>query len=125
MAWTAGDSTTGDTVALRPRVRTISGVVRPGKRTKLLTKTLLPGEIALIDHKDIDRVSGEELVRKGVSCVINVAESSTGDYPNTGPTIIATAGVHLVDAHDDQLFELLSDGDEITVRGGEILKNGE
>ena len=46
-------------------------------------------EIALIDHKDIDRVSGEELVRKGVSCVINVAESSTGDYPNTGPTLIA------------------------------------
>jgi uncharacterized membrane-anchored protein len=99
-------------------------VVRPGRRTKLLTKTLQPGQIALIDHKDIDRVSGEELVRKGVSCVINVADSSTGDYPNTGPSIIAEAGVHLVDAVGSELFEQLSDGQEITVRGGEIVHDG-
>lgn len=99
----------------------VHGRVRPGRRTKLLTKTLRPGEIALIDHKDIDRVSGEELVRKGVSCVINVAQSSTGEYPNTGPSIIAGAGVHLVDAVDAELFDQLKDGDEIVVRGGEIL----
>jgi uncharacterized membrane-anchored protein len=120
MAWPAGES-----VAVEPRSHTVTGVVRPGKRTKLLTKTLLPGQIALIDHKDIDRVSGEELVRKGVSCVINVAESSTGDYPNTGPTLIAAAGVHLVDVFDQSLFDALQDGDTITVRGGEILKNGD
>ena len=99
----------------------VHGRVRPGRRTKVLTKTLRPGEIALIDHKDIDRVSGEELVRKGVSCVINVAQSSTGEYPNTGPSIIAGAGVHLVDAVDAELFDQLKDGDEIVVRGGEIL----
>jgi uncharacterized membrane-anchored protein len=111
-------------VAAAPRATVVTGVVRPGKRTKLLTKTLQPGQIALIDHKDIDRVSGEELVRKGVSCVINVAESSTGDYPNTGPSIIAGAGVHLVDLVGSDLFEQLSDGDQITVRGGEILHDG-
>lgn len=109
-------------VAAAPRGAVVHGVVRPGKRTKLLTKTLQPGQIALIDHKDIDRVSGEELVRKGVSCVINVAESSTGDYPNTGPSIIAEAGVHLVDAVGTDLFDQLKDGEEITVRGGEILR---
>src|SRR6476659_2263556 len=97
--------TAREKVAAAPRATVVNGTVRPGKRTKLLTKTLKPGEIALIDHKDIDRVSGEELVRKGVSCVINVAESSTGDYPNTGPTIIAGAGVHLVDVVDSDLFE--------------------
>lgn len=116
--------TARENVAAAPRATVVSGVVRPGKRTKLLTKTLKPGEIALIDHKDIDRVSGEELVRKGVSCVINVAESSTGDYPNTGPTIIAGAGVHLVDAVDSDLFEQVKDGDQIIVRGGEILRDG-
>lgn len=105
---------------------TVTGVVRPGKRTKLLTKTLQPGQIALIDHRDIDRVSGEELVRKGVSCVINVAESSTGDYPNTGPSIIAEAGVHLVDVvgTDVDLFAELRDGQQITVRGAEIACDG-
>lgn len=102
-------------------VRELTGVIRPGKRTKLLTKTLRPGEIALIDHKDIDRVSGEELVRKKVSCVINVAESSTGDYPNTGPSIIADAGILLIDAVGSDIFETVKDGQTVEVRGGEIL----
>lgn len=104
---------------------TISGTVRPNRRTKLLTKSLRPGQIALIDHKDIDRVSGEELVRKGVRCVINAAESSTGEYPNVGPTLIVEAGVHLIDTPDRDLFELLKDGEEITVRGGEIIRRGD
>ena len=115
----------GENVALATRTRTIEGTVRPNRRTKLLTKTLQPGQIALIDHKDIDRVSGEELVRKGVSCVINTQASTTGDYPNVGPNLIVQAGVHLVDMPDDKIFDQLSDGDQIAVRGGEILKNGE
>ncbi|MBK5230983.1 MAG: hypothetical protein JJE27_07415, partial [Thermoleophilia bacterium] len=118
--------TTSENLVTRQRRATpeIAGVVRRGKRTKLLTQRLAPGEIALIDHKDIDRISGEELVRRGVSCVINVAESSTGEYPNVGPSLIADAGVHLVDAVGEPLFDLLKDGDEIVVRGGEILKDG-
>jgi uncharacterized membrane-anchored protein len=118
--------TTSENLVTRQRRATpeIAGVVRRGKRTKLLTQRLAPGEIALIDHKDIDRISGEELVRRGVSCVINVAQSSTGEYPNVGPTLIAGAGVHLVDAVGEPLFDLLKDGDQIVVRGGEILKDG-
>lgn len=121
MAWTTGE----DVAQRQQRDAAISGAVRPGRRTKLLVKSLLPGQIALIDHKDIDRVSGEELVRRGVSCVINVACSSTGEYPNVGPNLIVEAGVHLVDALDEPLFDLVEDGDEITVRGGEILRHGE
>lgn len=116
---------TGETATLPPRAATVTGVARPNKRTKLLTKTLEPGQIAIIDHKDIDRVSGEELVRKGVAGVINVAESSTGDYPNTGPTLIVAAGVHLVDAVESELLDKIKDGETITVRGGEIMRDGE
>ncbi len=105
--------------------RSVTAAIRPGRRTKLLTKSLKPGEIALIDHKDIDRVSGEELVRKGVSCVINVAQSSSGDYPNTGPTIIAEAGVLLVDVEDADLFDRVRDGEVVTVRGGEVHRGTE
>src|SRR5256714_1898374 len=36
---------------------TVSGPVRSGRRTKVLVKSLQRGEIALIDHLDIDRVS--------------------------------------------------------------------
>lgn len=112
-----------DDVAAMPR-RSVTGTIRPGRRTKLLTKTLQAGQLALIDHKDIDRVSGEELVRKGVTCVINVADSSSGDYPNTGPQIITEAGVLLVDAPGSDLFDLVKDGEELTVRGGEVLRAG-
>lgn len=98
-----------------------TGPIRPGKRTKRLVKNLAPGDIALIDHRDIDRVSGEELARRGIRCVINTAPSSTGEYPNIGPRLLVEAGIHLVDAVDEPLFDELKNGEMVTVRGGEIL----
>lgn len=95
-----------------------------GRRTKLLVKDLRPGDIAVIDHKDIDRVSAEELIRIGCRCVINVGRSSTGEYPNTGPTLMAEAGIHLVDAVGAPLFDELKDGQAIAVLGGEVLSGG-
>jgi uncharacterized membrane-anchored protein len=104
--------------------RSIAGRARLGKRTKHLVKRLCPGEIAVIDHADLDRVSGEDLIACGISAVINQAPSSTGAYPNMGPLLLVQAGIHLVDEPDADLFEALSDGDAIEVRGGEILRNG-
>ena len=37
-----------------------AGPVRLGKRTKRLVKRIGPGDIAVIDHDAIDRVSGED-----------------------------------------------------------------
>jgi uncharacterized membrane-anchored protein len=101
------------------------GCARLGKRTKRLVKSLGPGDIAVIDHTDIDRVSGEDLVASGVRCVLNAAPSSTGRYPNIGPLVLAEAGVHLVDLPGRPLFDELSDGDVITVRAGMILRSGQ
>jgi uncharacterized membrane-anchored protein len=107
-----------------PEGRVVSGRARLGKRTKELVKRLAPGEIAVIDHRDIDRVSGEDLVAAGAAAVLNQATSSTGSYPNMGPVLIAQAGIHLVDEVDVDLFSALRDGDQIAVDGGEILRNG-
>src|SRR3954454_2276966 len=68
------------------------GRARVGKRTKLLVKRLKPGDIAVIDHEDIDRVAADDLVAKGVRCVLNASPSSSGRYPNPGPMILADAG---------------------------------
>jgi uncharacterized membrane-anchored protein len=100
------------------------GCARLGKRTKRLVTTLREGDIAVIDHEDIDRVSGEDLVASGVRCVLNVARSSTGRYPNVGPLVLAESGVHLVDLPAQRLFDELSDGERITVRGGAVLRDG-
>ena len=113
----------GDASA-EPEDRVVAGGARLGKRTKELVKRLRPGEIAVIDHADIDRVSGEDLVAAGVTAVINQSPSSTGTYPNMGPLLIVQAGIHLVDEVDANLFDALRDGDRLEVRGGEILRAG-
>ncbi len=101
----------------------LAGPVRPGRRTKLLVKHLVRGDIALIDHLDIDRVSAEELIAAGTVAVINCSASSSGTYPNLGPQLLVEAGVALVDLRDDALFDAVSDGDPLTIRferaGGE------
>ena len=66
-------------------------------------------------------MAAEDLVECGVKAVVNVASSTSSRYPNPGPLILARAGVQLVDAVDAPLFEELSDGDLVTVRGSTVL----
>jgi uncharacterized membrane-anchored protein len=102
----------------------VAGQVRLGRRTKHLVKRLEPGEIAVIAHRDLDRVSGEDLVACGVTAVVNTEPYSSGSYPNMGPLLLAQAGVHLVECLGTDLFEVLSDGDAVEFRGGEIRRAG-
>jgi uncharacterized membrane-anchored protein len=103
----------------------IQGTVRLGKKTKNLVKRLRTGEIAVIDHADLDRLAAEDLASSGVSAVVNVAPFSTGRYPNAGPLLLAQAGVRLVDAPAAPLFEELRDGDQVVVEGGELRRDGD
>ncbi|HWD10277.1 MAG TPA: putative cytokinetic ring protein SteA [Solirubrobacteraceae bacterium] len=111
----------------------VAGPVRPGRRTKLLVKHLVPGDIALIDHLDIDRVSAEELIAAEAAAVLNCRPSSGGSYPNLGPQLLVEAGIVLIDLPDDALFDTVADGDPLTVRalardgaapGAEVLRKG-
>jgi uncharacterized membrane-anchored protein len=106
-------------------VRQVEGSARLGKRTKHLVKRLKPGDVAIIDHEDLDRVSAEELIACGVKAVVNAARSSSDRYPNMGPLLLVSAGVLLVDAPGAPLFERLKDGDAIVVRGGDIRRGDE
>jgi uncharacterized membrane-anchored protein len=110
--------------------REVSGQVRLGRKTKLLVRHLVAGEIAVIDHLDIDRVSAEELIAAGARAVLNCRASTSGTYPNLGPQLLVEAGVLLIDLPDDSLFHSLSDGDGVSVRTfppdtrGEVLYKG-
>src|SRR4051794_13383644 len=75
----------------------VVGHVRLDRRTKNLSRRLQPGEIAVIDHVDLDRVGAEALIARQVAAVINVAPSTSGRYPNLGPEILVEAGVPLID----------------------------
>jgi uncharacterized membrane-anchored protein len=102
--------------------REVAGPAHLGRRTKRLVKTLPHGAVAVLDHKDLDRVSAEDLIAAGVRAVLNCSPSSTGAYPNMGPLLLVQAGIHLVDLPDDALFKRLSDGDRIVVRNGAVLR---
>jgi uncharacterized membrane-anchored protein len=102
-----------------------TGPARLDRRTKHLVRRLKPEDVAIIDHTDIDRVSAEELVESGVRVVINVAPSQTGRFPNPGPLLLVRGGVRLIDAPGAELFDKLTDGDLVTVRGASVFSNGD
>src|ERR671915_1752577 len=102
-----------------------TGPARLDRRTKHLVRRLSPGDIAIIDHRDLDRVSAEELVESGVRVVVNVAPSQSGRFPNRGPLLLVRGGVRLIDAPGAELFEDLADGDLVTVRGASLFRNGD
>ena len=102
----------------------ISGVARMDRRTKTLTKRLQSGDIAVIDHVDLDRVSAESLVSAGVSAVINAAPSISGRYPNLGPEILVSAGIALIDMVGEDIFVDVTEGDVIRIDDDTIYLDG-
>jgi uncharacterized membrane-anchored protein len=101
------------------------GLVRVDKRTKDLTKRLRPGEIAIIDHRDIDKVSAEALVAAQPSAVVNASESISGRYPNLGPDIIVDAGIPLVDDVGPDIMNAVKEGETLRLEGGRIYRGSE
>ena len=96
------------------------GPARVDRRTKDLTKRLEPGDIAVIDHEDLDRVAAEALVRSSPAAVVNAAMSLSGRYPNGGPLVIASAGIPLVDGVGSQVMDLIADGQTVRIEGAEV-----
>ena len=101
-----------------------SGAARLDKRTKNLTKRLKPGEIAVIDHLDIDRVAAEGLVACEPAAVVNASASISGRYPNLGPEILVEAGIPLLDSVGPEVFGRIRDGDPVVLDGDRLLLDG-
>ncbi|HEX6501068.1 MAG TPA: putative cytokinetic ring protein SteA [Micromonosporaceae bacterium] len=99
---------------------TISGTARLDRRTKRLVGRLDPGDVAVIDHVDLDRVAADSLVAAGVAAVLNAKPSISGRYPNLGPEVLIQAGIPLVDDLGEDLFDRLREGDEVRVDGDTV-----
>jgi uncharacterized membrane-anchored protein len=102
-----------------------TGPARLDRMTKRLTKRLKPGDVAIIDHRDIDRVSAEEILDSGARVVVNCSPSQSGRFPNPGPLLLVRGGVQLVDVEGHELFDALSDGELVSVRDGGVFRNGD
>jgi uncharacterized membrane-anchored protein len=102
----------------------ISGPARVDRRTKDLVRRLNAGDIAIIDHADIDRVAADTLIAAGVSAVVNASPSITGRYPNGGPIRIVQAGIPLVDAVGPEVMDEIREGEQIELRDGALWRDG-
>jgi len=103
----------------------IAGVALLDKKTKNLIKRLKPGQIAVIDHEDIDEIAARGLIEKKVKAVVNCASSISGKYPNIGPLLLVQNGIILVDEAPRELFTVLKEGENLTIKDGALYRNGE
>jgi len=101
-----------------------TGTVRLDRRTKRLVGRLRPGDVALIDHVDLDRVAAESIVAARVAAVINAKPSISGRYPNLGPELLIEAGIPLVDDLGEDTFLHVREGDQVALDGNTVLVNG-
>ena len=99
------------------------GIVQVDKRTKDLTKRLKEGNIAVINHVDIDRIAAEALISAKPKAVLNAAKSTSGRYPNLGPELLVEAGITLIDDLGLDVMAL-KEGSKITIEGNSIRQSG-
>ena len=103
----------------------VTGTARVDRRTKALVKRIRPGDIAVIDHEDLDRVAAETLVDAAPAAVVNASASVSGRYPNLGPLLLCQAGIPLVDEVGPTVMDAIREGAAVTVDGGHVLVGGE
>jgi uncharacterized membrane-anchored protein len=101
-----------------------TGLARVDTRTKRLVKRVQPGEIMVIDHADLDRVAAETIVDAQAGAVVNASPSISGRYPNLGPLVICAAGIPLIDGVGPEVLQAVTEGQIITVSGGDVLVDG-
>ena len=97
-----------------------TGPARVDRRTKSLIKRLQPGDVAVIDHEDLDRVAAEGLVQARTGAVINAAPSISGRYPNVGPLLVAAAGIPLIDGVGADVMDAVREGQALRVEDNEV-----
>ncbi len=98
----------------------IRGIVRVDKKTKNLVKRLQPGEIAIIDHQELDEVCAKALVESKVKAVINIASSLSKSYPNVGPITLIESGVYLLDSVGQEILKYVKEEDVVEINSNVV-----
>jgi uncharacterized membrane-anchored protein len=91
-----------------------TGTARLDRRRRPVRR-LGPGDVAIIDHEDIDRVSARSCSNPRAR-VVNVARSQTGRFPNPGPLLLVRGGVRLIDAPGAAALDEVGDGEPVRPR---------
>jgi uncharacterized membrane-anchored protein len=101
----------------------LAGTARIDRRTKNLGKRLQPGDIAVIDHIDLDRVAAESLVARSPAAVVNASPSISGRYPNLGPEILIKAGIPLLDGVGTDVLTKVHEGEHVRIEDNVLYRD--
>tara|TARA_B100001250_G_scaffold394856_1_gene399198 strand:- start:10635 stop:11759 length:1125 start_codon:yes stop_codon:yes gene_type:complete len=96
-------------------VGSFKATARVDRRTKNLIPRLRSGDIAVIQHEDLDRVAAQGLVSARVSAVLNASQSLSGKYPAQGALVLLKSGIPLIDGIGVSAFNNIREGEAVTV----------
>ncbi|MGE5371539.1 MAG: putative cytokinetic ring protein SteA [Solirubrobacterales bacterium] len=102
----------------------LKGKARLDRRTKDLVKRLRKGDIAFIDHDDIDEVSAKSIIAVKPQAVVNAQASITGRYTTKGAQKILKAGIPIIDEVGPGFFDRIREGALVEIRDGEVWHTG-
>ncbi|WP_051162074.1 putative cytokinetic ring protein SteA [Nocardia brevicatena] len=97
-----------------------TGTARVDRNTRRLLDRVGPGDIAVIDEMDLDRITADRLLGAGVVAVINTSPSISGRYPNLGPEMLVDNGIQLLDTVSSDAFGKIKDGARVRIDRGVV-----
>ncbi len=103
-----------------PTLPGVQGPARLHRRTASLLGRLQPGDVAVLDHLDMDRGTAQALIDAGVVAVVNASPMISGRYPNLGPELLVQSGVTVVDNAGTAVFDRLKDGTVLRIDAGVV-----
>ncbi len=96
------------------------GTARVERRTRALLPRLRPGDVAVVDHVDMDRATAQALVDAGVAAVVNASPMISGRYPNLGPAGAGRRRGLVVDGVGPEGFAAIRDGRTVRLHDGVV-----
>jgi uncharacterized membrane-anchored protein len=98
----------------------VVGTARVDRDIERLLRRVCPGDIAVLDVLDLDRITADALVDAEIAAVINASQSVSGRYPNLGPEVLLANGVTLIDETGTDVFKKIKDGSKVRLYNGGV-----
>ena len=98
----------------------VVGIARVDRDIDRLLRRICPGDIAVLDVTDLDRITADALVEADIAAVVNASPSVSGRYPNLGPEVLLANGVTLIDETGPDVFKKVKDGAKVRLHNGGV-----
>ena len=107
---------------LPPDAKGVVGSVRHARLDSDIV-ALREGEVAVVNLPDLDSRQAQALIDGHVAAVLNASRSSSGRAPNTGPQMLARAGILLIDVTSEDVWARLKPGELVRIEAGQVYRD--